>query len=769
MANTNHRIKISADFKQLVDGTKVANNAITQLAKTKYKINIDDTKIKAMGKQLLDQQDALEKRLNGLVMRQSKAYELLQKAQEKGTNPQRVEKLRNMWGKVNDEIKQTSDQLNKINNQTAQTQSVFGRFFNMATKVGAGITAAYMFAAPRRAIAEQGLALMGAGAAGTQGEVEQIRETGIQMGFGPAETLRQARDLTRQVGGAQMTGRVQRLARQFGMGAEGAGQLTGALGQLRRAGFSDAQGMKRLEELMVRAQVQGFEKSRAIDYAKEQIGFLENISKTGEGSQSSIDALNNILSRNAWFGANAQRVGASRDAFENMRKSSIGQMAMLQTLKEMRPDLKGFQLLNTMRTGIFEEGGMLDVIGRDREGKKLDDTERKKAQSQALRRFAAVGAGMAIGRRVDFSEIRKGTEQYEGALSGLMATMKISRSMASNLLDSLSKGNIDVVKEMKKFKDANERGLNKLKNTTDFNSRQVESQLEEVRMDTGDVITEVTNKLGAVGISIATIFGGGGLMMNLLQLLQMRNLNKTMQTQLPNLTGQISKTTSRFGKFVGGLGKGLGILSAALVGIEVGTWIKESLDKAFGIEVVDKWIGRNITDPIFEFFENIGNLLPQSLQKYLPSFMKQHVSVDEEEMALLKSGRMGAKTLLKESGGDIGKALEQLDQTKWGKSRKESIRKFLKNPNYKQELFSDELIKSSMLPQEIQKTKEKIDNKKQDEKTAQNIIINNENGNKILVEMSSILKDILIESKNSKLKDITNIDISNTNKNIIVG
>lgn len=549
-----HKIKISGDFTGITQGFKNLSDSITDVSNKKHKLQFDEGDARGFIRNLSKDIDAHAKKLEDRSDRLSKltvrAYRDMQKAYEAGTDPRRADQLRQRFDRLSKSLGDVNRQMKTMSQSQEGLKSILnpdptpgadpgtppgpggkpgkggflsklgglrglpgmgglgkvgamGRVLGPAgLAIGAGVAAvgtAYALGETRRQLTPDNLALQGFGPR-TGGQLENIRESGIRggTGFTPMESVQQAVGLEKATGtssnlrrveldGKSMIDELQKTSREYGADP---GELTQMAGQLRNTGMSGGDSMRKLRDIFVQGTAAGVERARLPDWARQQVGLLEEQAQSGTASVKGLEALNALLSRNKFFSDNPQRTLSVARGLDSAFKqqSGVGSIAAFDVINKMTGgNMSPFQAVRTKRLGLF---------------KAMEEMQEKgqiKSVGEGVKKFVETLGELKLGTKIDVHKLKRGTDEFAAMALALQDVMGVEDiTLVEQMLEALGRDE-NVTKDWMKSKtEAAKRSSNILERvmkSQDAGIARLEAAIQEFKMDTGDIANAVTTGL----------------------------------------------------------------------------------------------------------------------------------------------------------------------------------------------------------------------------------------------------------------------------------
>lgn len=541
ISSKKHKIKFDDDESK--GFIKNLSTSINQIMNKEYKLKLDgdDLKdfIRGVSRDMDEHHKKLENKAQRLTSLTVRTYKEMQKAYENGTDPRRADMLRQRFERLNKALNDTTRQLKTISQSQASIQQTLnppaqqgqGGMMGMLGKLrgmpgipgggtlgrlgalgrvlgpaglalGAGAAAlgtAYALGDTRRQITPDNLQLLGMGQRGG-GDLERIRETGIRTGTGftPIESVRQAIDIERAVGapsqlplqelgGRTILEEAQRTAREYGVAPE---EVTQMSGQLRNIGFQGGDSLRKLQDIFTQGTAAGVERARLPDWARQQVGLLEEQAATGSASVKGLEALNALLSRNKFFSDNPQRTLSVARGLDSAFKQQQGPgaIAAFDVINKMTGgNLSPFQAVRMKRLGLFkameemQQQGMVEDVGT------------------GIKKFVETLGELKLGTKIDVTKLKKGTDEFAAMALALQDIMGVEDiTLVEQMLEALANDKKITEDWMKSKTTAAKRSANILERvmaSQDAAIQRLEASIQEFKMDTGDIANAITTGL----------------------------------------------------------------------------------------------------------------------------------------------------------------------------------------------------------------------------------------------------------------------------------
>lgn len=483
---------------------------------------------------------ALEDRRQRLGAAVSQTFKELQRAYEGSTDPKRVDSLRQRFERLNKSLADTNKALKQLAiTEKSSTSAARGQGGGMFGKMGdamegapgmvrglggtgmlgrlgmmgrflgpvgavagaavAGVGLAYNLGSTRRQITPDNLALQ-AYQERTGGQLKGIRNQGIsnRTGFTPIESVRQAVDLEKatgaptnfpmqELGGKTTLDQMQKMSREYGVQPE---ELTGMAGQLRQTGMGGGESLKKLQDIFTQGTAAGVERARLPDFAKSQVGLLEQQAQSGTASVKGLESLNALLSRNKFFSDNPQRTLSVARGLDSAFKQQQGpgSIAAFDVLSKMTGgSMSPFQAVRMKRLGLFKSMEELQSKGA------IKDV------SEGITKFVEELGSLKLGKKIDVHKLKKGTDEFAAMALSLQDVMGVEDiTLVEQMLEALSqdkKVSEDWMNSKIKAAKRSSNILERVMKSTDADIQRLEAAIQGFKMDTGDIANAVTTGL----------------------------------------------------------------------------------------------------------------------------------------------------------------------------------------------------------------------------------------------------------------------------------
>lgn len=244
--------------------------------------------------------------------------------------------------------------------------------FLMGGKFIAGATASKIQAGHSMHMQEQRSLAGLAGLGTSQAAMYRAQERGSDYGFGPMDTLQQARSAALQTGNARSVNTMQMFARATGMDV---GQLTGLSGSMARGGtqFSGQMhgpGVKALERVYANAFSTGLDKSRFHEVYTGVGRLVENVNARmgGDVDSSRISDMFGLLGSTGESGLMGARGAAVLQRMDQAIRSpgggEHGQALMMQAFGFGRPggNATYYEAMKRQQQGIYGKNNLQDLF-----------------------------------------------------------------------------------------------------------------------------------------------------------------------------------------------------------------------------------------------------------------------------------------------------------------------------------------------------------------------------------------------------------------------
>jgi len=500
-----NKIRIEGDFSGLIRGFSKATKEFKKL--DKLSIKIDDKDMKSFKKfnietwrdlqKDVDKYQAKLEKLNKIKLNDKLTNNQLQ--QEKQINAL-IEKRTRELEKQKNHVKEG----NFLQRRGARMQGnsapgslgdvVGGAMGGMGNAISAmgplGMVAGagfgmYMGAraltGPRRALADQNLRFMGMnrGAVG-KGQLENLRQAGIESGYTATESMDAANNLQRNVGNVRGREDLQSLfttSRQTGMGADEIAQLAGTFrsSAIDQKGTNLQENLKKTQDLYKQSMISALDSSGAIKFLQTTAEMTDQIANEGSADTESIrNALSSLALQNDFFKANSSRGEAAFKGAEGFYKSGQG---------------TGLAMRSMMSAGFGQGKGPMEMLLAQKMGFTSGNPGSEfggigaKGLTEVTKQLAGASAGLTP---ENYGKSSK--ESRAGAINAISEQFGIRPENAEQLLKtSMTGGQMDDA-SIKKMFETDDQKMVSLQSSMDMTIKKNEAHLQEIMMDVGDIL-----------------------------------------------------------------------------------------------------------------------------------------------------------------------------------------------------------------------------------------------------------------------------------------